>query len=299
MNIRTRPLPDFLKRWYDKRTRKTYLFFRRRGYPSVPLPQPVGSDEFWVAYNRALANKQAVGADRSIAGSISAALAAYYASPDWSEALGDATRGGHRPILEKFRQKYGMWPLRQITANFIEAYIGPMKPHPARTTLKVLRRFLKHAKHDVTSEIKSPKAKTNKHESWPLELMERYEAHHPIGSKARLCFALARYTGASRSDLVRLGSGHITAAGEISIVRKKTGVPATIEMLPALCAVLDVTPLTGLKTFLVNGQGNPYSPNELSIAFREWCSEAGIPPDFRCTACATPWATSSLNVARR
>ena len=43
--MRTRPLPPCLKRWFDPRTGKTYLQFRKRGHKTVPLPQPIGSDE--------------------------------------------------------------------------------------------------------------------------------------------------------------------------------------------------------------------------------------------------------------
>jgi integrase len=278
MRTRTRPLPPYLKRWYDKRTGKTYLQFRKRGHATVPLPQPIGSDEFWIAYNAALKGKVAIGGNRTLAGSVGAALAAYYASNDWN-ALSDGTRAAHRPLLEKFRERYGGWPLRQITENFIDAYTGALQPHAARKTFKALRRFLRHAKHDVTRGITPPKAKSNKHASWPTEVMAQYEAHHPIGSKARLAFALARYTGAARSEIARLGPQHIVA-GEFTIARKKTGVPSTITLHPELRAILEATPLTGLATFLVNTIGNAYAPNDLSIQFRKWCDEAGLPPQY-------------------
>ena len=52
-------------------------------YQAVRLPGPIGSDEFWTAYNAALKGKLAIGEARQVAGSVSAALAAYYASPWW------------------------------------------------------------------------------------------------------------------------------------------------------------------------------------------------------------------------
>lgn len=276
---RTRPLPQYLKRWYDKRTRKTYLQFRKRGHELVPLPQPIGSDAFWAAYNAALKGKVTVGVERSISGSISSAIAAYYASNDWtSDALSDGTRGMHRPILERFRKAYGEHPLQQITENFIEAYIETMKPHSARNHLKALRRFLRHAKHDVTRNIRRS-VKSKKHPSWPVEVMAQYEAHHPIGSKARLAFALARYTGAGRSEILRMGPQHMVG-DVITIARKKTGVTANIVVWPELRTVLDATPLTGLATFLVTKTGKQYGQNDLSDQFRQWCNEAGIPSDY-------------------
>lgn len=109
--------------------------------------------------------------------------------------------------------------------------------------------------------------------------MARYEAHHPISSKARLAFALARYTGASRAEIARLGPQHIVN-GEIIISRQKTGVTAVITVQPELRAILDATPLTGFSTFLITKSGKSYVPDDLTDQFRRWCNEAGIPPEY-------------------
>ncbi len=277
--MRTRPLPPHLKRWFDKRTGKTYVAFRKRGHKTVPLPQPIGSDEFWHAYKAALAGKVEIGADlRSPVGSVSAAVAAYYTSHPWA-ALSDGTRAMRRAIFERFRERYGQWPLRQLNENFLTAYLESLRPHAARNHLKALRGLLQHAKHDVTRGIKAPKAKSIKHLSWPAEMMAQYEAHHPIGSKPRLAFALARHTGAGRSEIARLGPQHIVD-DEITIARQKTGVTATITMHPELCAVIKATTPIGLSTFLITKTGKPYAPNDLSDEFRQWCDQAGIPAEY-------------------
>jgi integrase len=272
-------LPPYLQRWFDKKTRRQYIFFRKRGCKTVPLPLPIGSDAFWTAYNAALKGKAEIGADlRSSAGSVSAAIAAYLLSHQWGE-LADGTRAMRRAILERLRERYGQWPLRQINENFIEAYLNTLKPHAARNHLKALRALLQHAKHDVTRGIKAPKAKSAKHPSWPAEVMAQYEAAHPVGSKARLCFALARYTGAARAEIARLGPQHV-AGNVITIARQKTGVKAVIELLPELRAVIEATPLTGLQTFMITKSGKPYAPNDLSDQFRQWCVEAALPKEY-------------------
>jgi site-specific recombinase XerD len=279
--VKTRPLPPHLKRWYDKRTGKTYLQFRKRSQKLVSLPQPIGSDEFWIAYNAALKGKVVIGADRSTAGSVSAAIAAYYISSNWTNdaLLSDGTRAKRRPILERFRERYGQQPLRQITENFIEAYIGTMKPHAARNHLKALRAFLKHAKHDVTHDIKAP-AKSTKHPSWTVELIAQYEATHAVGTKARLCIALAKYTGAGRNELTLIGPQHLSA-DEIKIPpRQKTGQDTIHPLHPDLKAIIEATPITGLSTLLVTKTGKRYAPNDLSNQFRQWCNEAGIPAKY-------------------
>jgi integrase len=278
--MKTRPLPPYLKRWFDSRTRKTYLAFRKRGHPLVPLPQPIGSDAFWTAYNAALKGKFDVGAElRSTAGSVSAALAVYLGSHQWA-ALSLGTRAARRAILERFRVAYGQWPLRQITANFLSAYLETLTPHAARNHLKALRGLLQHAKHDVTRDIKTAKTTSNRHASWPPEAIAQFEAHHPIGTKARLAFALARYTGAGRSEIARMGPQHIVD-GVIIIARQKTRVVASIPVHPELRAIIEVTPVTGVSTFLVSRFGKPFNLNGLSTEFREWCDSAGLPRKYR------------------
>jgi integrase len=132
----------------------------------------------------------------------------------------------------------------------------------------------------VTRNISAPRAKSNKHASWPPEVMALYERKHAIGTKARLCFGLVKHTGAARSDIARLGPQHIVD-GEMTIRRRKTGVEsAGITVHPELRAILDAMPLTGFSTFLVNSIGTAYKRNDLGIQFRKWCREAGIPPQY-------------------
>jgi integrase len=267
---------EFLQHWRDKKTGRTYLRFRKHGMKSVPLPGPIGSKAFWQAYQAALENKIQIGQElRSKPGTVSAAIAAYYVSGKWVE-LSAGTQRMRRAILENFRAAYGHYPLGQLNENFLTAYLESLKPHAARNRLKALRGLLKHARHDVTRGIEPISAKSKKRSSWKPEEIAQFEAVHPLGSKARLCFALARYTGAGRSEIARMGPQHI-CNGEILISRQKTGVDATITIAPELQAILDATPVTGFSTFLVTKTGRPFHPNDLSEQFRQWCNEAGLP----------------------
>jgi integrase len=267
---------EFVQTWRDKKTGRRYIRFRRRGAKSIPLPGPIGSRAFWQAYQAALDNKLAIGEElRSTPGTVSAAIAAYYVSHKWGE-LSAGTQRMRRAMLETFRDAYGQYPLGRLNEDFLTAYLEALKPHAARNHLKALRGLLKHARHDVTRGIEAPKARSTKRASWSEDEISQFVRFHPVGSKARLCFALARYTGAGRSEIAAMGPQHIRN-GEIVIARQKTGVEATITIHPELQAILDATPVTGFSTFLVTKTGRPFQPNDLSEQFRQWCNEAGLP----------------------
>ena len=264
----------------------------------MPLPWPIGSDQFWIAYNVAIAqaNKTDVGADlRSRPGTLSAALAAYFSAHQW-DALSEGTRNKRRLILERFRERYGQWPLQHMTENFIDAYLNTLKPFAARNHLKALRGFLQHAKHDVTRNIRAPKATSKRHASWPLDVIALYEAHHGIGTKARLCFALARYTGAACVEIARLGPQHVVG-DEIIIARQKTGVTATITVQPELRAIIEAMPLTGLTTFLVTRAASRFRQTVFHVSSASGARKRACGPNIICTACGTPWARQSPSKA--
>jgi integrase len=269
----------YVQGFFNKKTRTVFRYFRRRGYPRVRLPGIPNSAEFTAAYQRALDGKIEIGKElRSTTGSVSAAIAAYLVSHQW-DGLSDGTRKMRRAILERFRERYGEYPLGRINENFLTAYLETLKPHAARNHLKALRGLLKHARHDITRGIEAPKAKSEKRASWTAEQISQFESRHPVGSKARLAFAIPRFTGLGRNEVARIGPQHIRN-GEIVISRQKTGVEATITIHPELQAILDATPVTGFSTFLVTKTGRPFQPNDLSEQFRQWCNEAGLPQNL-------------------
>jgi hypothetical protein len=71
----------YIKAWVDKKTGKPYWRFRRKGFKEVTLPGLPGSAEFMAAYQAALdQDRMPVGAKRTKAGTVSAALVGYYDS---------------------------------------------------------------------------------------------------------------------------------------------------------------------------------------------------------------------------
>src|SRR5262245_35124399 len=112
----TRMRLKYIQAWVDGEGRPHH-YFRRRGFKRVPLPGLVGSAEFRIAYEAALAQQaDPVGINRNKAGSVSSSIASYYESQEWAE-LSDGTRGMRRAILEKFRSRYGEFPLGRMHAD--------------------------------------------------------------------------------------------------------------------------------------------------------------------------------------
>src|SRR5262249_26383053 len=121
--------------------------------------------------------------------------------------------------------------------------------------------------------IKRRKAKSDGHKVWSDEEVARYEAHWPIGTTARLAFALFKYTGARLSDVAAMGPQTIIA-GVVTFSQHKTGGRVDMPPHPELAKIIAATP-TGMKPFLVTSAGKPFSVKSLGNAMRKWCDAAG------------------------
>src|SRR5262249_10722030 len=170
--------------------------------------------------------------------------------------------------------------LAQMPPDFIRKTLDTLKPHAARNWLKAIRHLMQFAvehgfaRTDPTQGVRARVRKSDGHHTWTEEEVARYEAHYPIGTKARLAFALGAYTGCRRSDVILLGPQHVRN-GEITVRQQKTGEPVWIEVLPPLQEILDAT-ASGHLTFLVTRSGQPYRDTDFSEQFRAWCDAAGL-----------------------
>jgi integrase len=127
--------------------------------------------------------------------------------------------------------------------------------------------------------------------AWTEADAVRYEARHPIGTKARLAFDLLLYTGVRRSDVVRLGpqmerwfaetlpDGNTLEAQKLVFTETKGGsrIVKTDELpiLPPLRQSIDAT-LTGHLVYLVTAFGKPHSAKAFGNWFKKRCREAGL-----------------------
>src|SRR5262249_30066221 len=267
--------PSYVQHWVDDEGRP-HAYFRRPGFPRVPLPGLLWSPSFMAEYEKAMSGaRTAIGAGRVKPGSVAAGVAEYLHSPTFFTSKSAGTQRMRRGILDRFRAAYGERPFALLPPEWIEALLDTKPPHAARSWLATLRSLCKFARtrryrrDDPTANIKLASVKSDGFHTWTEEEIAQFEAHHPVGTKPRLALALLLYTAQRRSDVIRMGRQHIRN-GALTVKQQKTGTELPpIPVHPHLQAVLDATPSEHL-TFLVTATGKPYSPNHFSETFREW-----------------------------
>jgi integrase len=275
----------YVQAWVDRSTGRPRYRFRRRGFPSIELPGMPGTAEFMAAYQAAMANApRAIGIKRNAPGSVAYVVAAYLDSQSHFGRLAPGTRAIRRNILERFREAHGELPFT-MPPKFIAWLLDQKKPNVARSWLKALRGLCHFAvalgfrKDDPTRDIKVAAVKSDGRHSWTDAEIAQYEAHHAIGTKARLALALGFYTWQRRGDVIRIGRQHIRD-GELHVRQEKTGAALVLPVHPTLAAIIEATPGDHL-TLLTTKGGKPYRAGDFSATFRKWRDEAGLPE--RCT----------------
>ena len=155
------------------------------------------------------------------------------------------------------------------------------QPESANALLTMLRVLMKHAvdtglrKDNPARDVPRVRSKSDGFHSWTEEEIEQFEARHPIGSRARLAFALLLFTGQRRSDVVKMGRQHIRD-GMLRVEQAKTGAKLWIPVTPQLQQIIDASPVNQL-TFVVTESGKPFHSNSFSNWFRLECDAAGLP----------------------
>jgi integrase len=158
------------------------------------------------------------------------------------------------------------------------------KPEAARNLLRTLRVLLNHAA-EVGMRVDNPalgirlgRRKGDGYHTWTEPEISQFEAHQPVGSKARLALALGVYSGQRRTEVVARGRRHIRD-GVLYITQSKTGTQLAIPVHPDLADVLEATPIPITNTFLTTSYGKPFTSHGFGAWFRARCDEAGLPPE--------------------
>jgi integrase len=226
-----------------------------------------------------------VGAERTKAGSFNALAVSYYNSPGFRD-LADSTKTMRRRIIDKFRVEHGDKPIRLLQRKHVADFMAERAetPEAANNLVKLLKVMLNHAvdlgmiDSNPAARIKRYRSKGKGFHTWTEEEIAKFEAAHPIGTKARLAFALLLYSGQRVSDVCKMGWQHIvkTAEGDVIKVRQqKTGTPLEIPLHPKLEEFLATEPRTNM-TFLVTKYGALFTAQGLGTFVKKACVAAGL-----------------------
>jgi integrase/recombinase XerD len=270
---------------------KVRHYFRRPGCKSVPLPGLPGSAEFMEAYQAALANapRVEIGASRTMPGTISALVVAYYNSAEFKHQFAVATQGMRRAIIERFRAEHGdkrVVLLRHEHALKMIAKIE--KPYAQKNWLKTIRGLMRFAvsigmrADDPTEGVKAVMAaKSLGHMTWGEAEIATYREHHKLGSVARVAIELLLNIAARRGDAYMLGRQHLRNGRLVwrpNKTRRTTGKLLSLPITTELRAALTAMPANeDSLTFLTTDNGKPFaSAAAFGNKFADWCKDAGL-----------------------
>jgi len=207
-----RPRLKYVHAWLDTRhgSAKPRYYFRRAGFKRVPLPGMFGSPEFMAAYAVALAGQTpiTIGARRVKPGTMAALVARHLASAKFL-ARPESTRSTYRNIVERVRVEHGDRLVAELEHRHIEAMLAKKVKTPAAANhwLRLIKVLMALAVREgmrsdnPAADVEPLQVRSDGFHCWSEGQIAQFEAHHPIGSKARLAFALLLYTAQRRSDV--------------------------------------------------------------------------------------------------
>ena len=191
------------------------------------------------------------------------------------------------PINPQSAKLFGQVEASKITGKAIRVLRDRKadKPNSGNNRVKALRRIFafavehEHVEKNPARDVPYLRINSDGFHSWWVDEVERYEARHQIGTRARLALAILLYTGQRRSDVVAFGRQHVRDGWLMFTQHKnRNHNPVTLEIpiRPELQAIIDASP-TGDLTFLVSAYGRPFKSSGFGSRFRKWCDEASLP----------------------
>jgi len=287
--MRPTSLP-FLQVYVDRHGRQR-IYYRRQG-KRVALRGPLGSADFHADYAAAHAAMASPDKPQPVArvadDSFAALIRAYKASPEFA-AKAKTTRAEYARVLRVIEAEDGHRRPRDMRRKDVRKRrdARAATPAAANTYLGILSLLLGWAVETDWDEaltinvcVGISKFASGSYRPWTDDEKRAFEARWPLGSKQRLAYALARYTGQRRSDLVAMTRGQL-AEGGIAMRQQKTGTQLWIPLHRALRAAIEAMPAADCQhlTFLTNVDGKPFN----AVYFGAWVAQAiaaaGLPED--------------------
>lgn len=279
------PLLPYVIKDTDRHGNVRY-YLRQPGYSKVRLKGEPGSVEFAESYSAALLSakpKATLGGPGSLR-----ALCIEYYKTDAYRLLDQRTRHVRRLVLDRACAMVGpdgieagarQWA-EMSPENVAKLRDAPEGPEAGNAIVKSLRQVFKAMKKPNPAmgvEYRKPNNPKGFH-TWSLAEVERFEARHALGTKARLALAILLYSGVRRSDAVRLGppmarNGVLlfTEFKGRNISPKDREIPILPELQQAIAATT-----CGARTYLVTEFGRPFTAAGFGNWFRERCNEAEL-----------------------
>jgi len=213
-------------------------------------------------------------------GTLSWALDLYMSGNQKWREYSPETRKSREAIFSRYRKFKGDRAIRTITSEIVERSLYHKGGHGAVNECKALKPVFEHlrrlgfiSKNPYAGiELDKPKIK-----GFPVADADDIAAFQncwPVGTRERLVFDLALYTGAARGDLAKLGRKNIK--GDLLVYeRQKSNVTARVPLTRELRAVIARTPDIA-PTFILNSFGKPFAKESLGNLFGDAAREAGI-----------------------
>jgi integrase len=276
----------------DRHGHARWWYRRDKGPRLAALPMP-GSKDFhaaWEAAHRRADGLEvlAIGAAMTRAGSLSAALVAYYGSTAWQQGLAIGSRKMRRPILEKLRGRYGEELMRDLKRDHVQKWLKPLLPNAQKNWMKALGHFMKFALAEnlvqvdpLAGVVKDKAARSDGHIAFTEDDVELYRSYHKLGTRERLALEIMLNLGLRRSDACLVGPSDIKGGWLRDFEPKKTarttGVKINVPLHDDLTAAIKAMNVVSTKTFLVTNAGKSFA-SEASFGnwMRKACDAAGL-----------------------
>jgi len=278
-----KPLP-YIKRFKDRHGRARY-YYRRKGWPSVALPDPLkGMREFNAAYAAAEEKRPLkIGSRAKMTGTMEALIVEYMGSRQYLE-LAEASRTTYAAVLTMLRMRESAKaPVAAVTPMSVEKLIDDLvakkRKGMASLTLKVIKLLMKFAvkrgyrADNPAREIDGVSG--GFYRSWTDAELAKFEARWPRGTTERLIYELALYTGQRRGDIASMVWSDWNG-NTVHVIQQKTGSKVWINAHSSLRE--ELSRLTDRDGPVVkNVWGNAFTAAVMSKRLMKGAAEAGLP----------------------
>jgi integrase len=200
---------------------------------------------------------------------------------------------------------YGDWDIDQMDSSHVSAIQQKLKDRPATAdgavrNLKAM--FYRLQRADLFSGVNPAKGVTWLHpynddnDGWPQwdsEALDKYERRHALHTPARMALGLILYAGKRMGDVATSGPHEfangkrafhwIEGKGKDSQIEGKhrpENKSRKLVVAPELREIIEAQKVRHPRAFVVKLDGQPYAQRGLEDAFKVWCRQAGLEPQY-------------------